>query len=257
MANYPTATYSPSAVTNGDIIDASRDNAQDAEITAVENALLTGLAHGLTISTGGLTVSTGSVNVGGPSSLATLQVNGASTFTTVQAGASTVTTLQVTGASSFTGAVTFATRPVAPMPDLAFLTGSTSPFANNSSGGVFWPTQNALTNSSLHSTATNADRVSPQSTGAWMWTMALTLSTGFAEPSTGTVTVVVKDSSGGIVDFGRFATAGGKAPTAMASGGKRFDSLAANPYVRAVLIQTGGSTASLDASRSFLKFYKL
>lgn len=93
---YPSGVYSATPVSNGQIIDASRDNAQDAELTALSNGLLNGIAHAVTVSTGGLTVSTGSVNIGGPSSLATVHVNGASTFV---------------GAVTFSSGVTFSAAP--------------------------------------------------------------------------------------------------------------------------------------------------
>jgi hypothetical protein len=251
MATYPGGTYAPASKSNGQVIQPSFFNDPEAEITAIEDALRNGLPHGLTISTGGLTVSTGSVNIGGPSSLVSLSVSGGSTLGTVQAGASTVASLSVAGAS------TFAARPTMPPPDIVLLTGSTSQFANNSSGGVLWPTQTFAGNSSVHSTGTNPDRVAPQSTGVWAFSVTLTLSTGFAEPSTGTVDAIVKDSSGTVVGFGRFATAGGKAPSANADAYKRFDTIAASPYLRAVCVQRGGSTASLDGTRSFVRFYKL
>lgn len=80
MASYPTSIFSPAAKNTGDTIQASHVGNLDAEVTAIETGLETGLQHTLTVSTGGLTVSTGSVNIGGPSSLATLSVTGGSTF---------------------------------------------------------------------------------------------------------------------------------------------------------------------------------
>src|SRR5690349_10471036 len=51
MATYPSGTYAPTPVANGGVIDAGRDNAQDAEITAIENELRTGITHPVTFST--------------------------------------------------------------------------------------------------------------------------------------------------------------------------------------------------------------
>lgn len=244
---YPSSPYSVTPVSNGQTIDASRDNAQDAELTALTGAVLSGFAHALTVSTGGLTVSTGSVNVGGPSSLTTLQVNGGSTFV---------------GSVTFSSLVTFSTglteRPEMPPPQLVLLTGSTSQFANGSSGGVSWPTQSAITNSSMHSTGSNPDRVIPQSTGVFALSVSLTLSTAFADPSSGALDISIKDSSGGLVDFQRqIGSAGGRAPSVAAFGMKHIDTIAAGPYLRVVLVQRGGSTHSLDGARSFLRCYKL
>lgn len=56
MADYPGTTFTPTTKTTGDTIAASHVNALQAEVTAIEAALLTtGLAHALTI-TGLLTV---------------------------------------------------------------------------------------------------------------------------------------------------------------------------------------------------------
>src|SRR5687767_2599647 len=99
MASYPTGVFSPAAKSGGQTIQAAHVNDLDGEVVAVESALLNGIAHAVVISTGGLTLSTGSFNAAGPSSLATLQVNGTSTFAgkvTLSSGA------QVVGNSSVT-----------------------------------------------------------------------------------------------------------------------------------------------------------
>jgi hypothetical protein len=103
VATYPTGIYAPASKSNGQTIQASFFNDPEAEITAIEDALKNGIAHAvtvngaLTVSTGGVTVSTGSVNIAGPSSLATLQVN----------GGSTLTALRVTSTVTFDSSVTF------------------------------------------------------------------------------------------------------------------------------------------------------
>lgn len=104
MANYPSGVYAPAAKSNGQVIQASFFNDPDSEIGAIESGLLNGLQHGLTVSTGGLTVSTGSVNISGPSSLATLQVNGGSTFggdVTFSAGVALPSTFAVARGNTF------------------------------------------------------------------------------------------------------------------------------------------------------------
>ncbi len=252
---YPTGVYAPATKVNGQVIQPAFFNDPEAEIVAVENALLNGLPHGLTISTGGLAVSTGSVNIGGPSSLATLQVNGASTFSSAVAfnGAVTFST-----GVTFSTLVTFHPAQTIGSPDLTVLTGSTSQFANGSSGGVMWPTQTVLTNSSAHSTATDPDRLAPQSTGAYQLQVTIAMAAPFADPSTGTIDLIIKDSSGGRVDFNRVnGSAGGRAPSITGFGIKRFDTVGSTNYLRVVLTQRGGSTASLDGTGSFLRFYKL
>ena len=117
MATYPSGVYAPVSKSAGQTIQASFFNDPEAEITAVEDALRNGITHAvsiagaLTVSTGGLTVSTGSVNLGGPSSLATLQVNGGSTLTTLHVTSSATLAGGVTlsGGSTFSGPATFST----------------------------------------------------------------------------------------------------------------------------------------------------
>lgn len=257
MAAYPSGVYAPASKSAGQVIQAGFFNDPDAEIVAVETGLVNGLAHPLVLTSTFGAVIGGNLSVAGASTLTTLQA-GASTVTTLSAGASTVTTLQVSGVSTFTGAVTFAVRPVLPPPDLALLTGSTSQFASGSSGGVSWPTQALLTNSSLHSTGTNPDRLSPQSTGVYALSVSVSLAAQFADPSTGTIDISIKDSSGARVEFVRVnGSAGGRPPSITGFGMKHFDTLAASPYLRIALLQRGGSTASLDSTLSFLRFYKL
>ena len=79
MASYPTGIKSFTAKAAGQTIDPAHPNDIQDEVTAIETGLLSGVAHLLTLNAG-LTVSTGSVNVGGPSSVTTLQVNSGSTF---------------------------------------------------------------------------------------------------------------------------------------------------------------------------------
>jgi hypothetical protein len=86
VATYPSGVFTVPTRVIGQTIQASWFNDPNAEVTAIEDALKNGITHpvtiagAVTISTGGLTVSTGSVNISGPSSVATLQVNGNSTF---------------------------------------------------------------------------------------------------------------------------------------------------------------------------------
>lgn len=57
MANYPTGVFAPAAKTAGQTIDAAHINDLQDEVVAIENALLNGVAHNLTLnSTGVLTV---------------------------------------------------------------------------------------------------------------------------------------------------------------------------------------------------------
>jgi hypothetical protein len=177
MAVYPTGTYSPSPVSAGQTITASRENAQDAEITAVQDGLRSGLQHALTISTGGLTVSTGSVNIGGPSSVATLQVNGTSTFTGAATFSSNVSvggTLTITSGLDAT-----ITRRV---PTCKVTHGSTQSLLNATWTGLSWNTE-IEDSTGMHSTAANSSRIALNSAGVWLIGGAAAFSIG-TNPST-------------------------------------------------------------------------
>lgn len=101
MANYPTGIFAPAAKNTGDVIQAAHVTDLEAEVIAIENALLNGVPHPVTLSSG-LQVSTGATVLGG-----TLSVAGASTVAALTAGASTLASLDVAGNSTFHGPVTF------------------------------------------------------------------------------------------------------------------------------------------------------
>ena len=175
MATYPGGVYSPAAKSNGQVIQAAFFNDPDAEITAVENALLNGIAHAVTISTGGLTVSTGGLRVGGPSTMQELTA-GASTLASAvvtgafSAGASTLTTLQagnstVTGDLTVTGTLTAGTFSAAAIA-VRLTHSANQAVANGAWTGLNWDTE-TQDSTALHSTAVNSSRISLTSSGWW------------------------------------------------------------------------------------------
>jgi hypothetical protein len=244
MADFPTTPHTFTNFANGATTDAAQVTDIYAEVEAIEDGYLNATAR------------LNSSN----STLANLSVPGGSTLNTLTAGASTLATLQVTGNSTLTGNVTITgtlTAPALAPTNYAIVTGSTSQFANGSSGSVSWPTQSAVA-SSVHSTGTNPDRFFPQSTGLYALSVSVTLAGPFADPSTGVIDLSVKDSSGTLVGFTRTnGSAGGRAPSASVIGAKRFDSVGATPYLRVALLQRSGSTASVDGTLSFARFYRL
>ena len=288
MANYPTSVFSPSARSNGQVIDASHVNDLQGEVTAIEGGLLNGTARlnssnstlaNLSV-TGGSTLATLNVTGGstfaavvlGASTLGSLSVTGASTVTTLQAGASTLTSLSVSGASTLSqlevtggstlgtlvvsGASTFVVRPIAPPPDAvgAIGTGAIN-LTNDSTLAVLWMGQEFVTNSSMHSTAANQSLVVPQSTGIWAFNLAITLNASLAG-STSSLLVVVEDSSGGVLARGMMTGVSDVGPSvATVSGMKRFDVTGGS--VRAVVKARSSDTHSIAVGGSFLQVYKL
>lgn len=175
MATYPNGVYAPSAKASGNTIQASFFNDPEAEITAIEDGLKNGLQHGLTINTGGLTVSTGSVNIGGPSSLATLSVSGGSTLASLHVtstssfGSSvTVASLGVTGNAVIAGSLTVGGVAITGQPGVRVERDAQQVLTSADWTGINW-TVHSYDASGLHSTTTNSSRVNLTSSGVWVF----------------------------------------------------------------------------------------
>lgn len=170
MATYPTGVYAPSVKSAGQTIQASFFNDPDAEITAVEDALKNGIAHAITISAGGLTVSTGSVNIGGPSSLATLSVSGGSTMAAmrVTSTASFDSSVTFAGNITVTGVVTAGGYNAFDVPRVRVSHSTTQALTASAWVGLSWDTE-TYDSTGLHSTASNSSQLSfANSTGVFM-----------------------------------------------------------------------------------------
>ena len=151
---------------------------------------------------------------------------------------STVATLSVTGGS------TFASRPVMPPPDSARAQlDAIQEIASGSSVGVSWTNTLFETNSSLHSTGTNPDRLTPQSTGVYLFMTSLLIRTGAS------LEVSIKDSSG--LTLARSYSSGlAHAVTTI----KRFDEVGG--YCR-VQVNSVGSTNGISTGFSNFGMAKL
>lgn len=169
MATYPGSVFAPATINNGDVIDAGTENTQNAEITAIEDALKNGIPHALTISTGGVTVSTGGLRVGGPSTLAALTA-AASTLATLQAGNSTVTgTLDISGNATVGGTLTVGGIQVGGrQPSAKVSLAAATVSINSATWTAFNWTVNDHDSTSLHSTTTNSSRINLTSSGLWL-----------------------------------------------------------------------------------------
>lgn len=174
MATYPTGVFAPTSKNAGDTIQPSHINDVQAEITAVEDALKNGIAHGLTIggattiSTGGLTVSTGSVNITAPSSLATLNVTGGSTLASLHVASTASFDSSVTVASmTVTGALTVGTLTQS-IPSVRLSLAADLQFTSGTELSPNWTVQE-WTVGGMHSTTTNSSRITfAHSTGLYV-----------------------------------------------------------------------------------------
>lgn len=167
MASFPTSVFSPSARSNGQVIDASHVNDLQGEVTAIEDGFRNATAPlnssrstlaSLSV-TGNSTVA--ALNAGN-STLANLSVTGGSTFGAMTLGASTLASLSVSGAS------TFAVIPVIPrMPYCAVRMSADLNLTNGSDVGINWDVENADADG-LHSTTSNSSIVTLTSSGVWL-----------------------------------------------------------------------------------------
>ena len=162
---------------------------------------------------------------------------------------STVNTLSVSSNS------TFAYRPTMPPPEGVRVTGCTSALANNTTNALTWPSQLYAINSSMHSTGTNPERFTPQTTGVFAMDVAVQLQTG-AAVSTAYLQLEIEDSSGGLVGRTNIQGFGGTvAPIARVTGTKRFDVVGG--WLRVIGLQASGSSHSGFGTASLCEVRKL
>ena len=235
MASYPTSVKSFTTKLDGpgNPINAAHVNDLQDEVNAIEAGLLNGTAR---------------LNAAG-STLASLSVTGNSTVVALQAGNCTVTNLQITGASSF------ATRPVFVPPDAArvFLE-SSGAIASSAASTLAFTAQDVLTNSTIHSTSANPERLTPQSTGLYLFLAQL----GHSAPTGASiVTFSIRDSSVAIIGA-QSAQSLTVAGNINVSGVKRFDALGG--YATCLFQNiSGGSTFSYSTGigQSWFSMVKL
>lgn len=150
---------------------------------------------------------------------------------------STLATLSVSGAS------TFAARPFTPPPQMAVVYQESSLAVSSVASTQTWTAQLILTNSSMHSTTTNPERLIPQSTGVYHAQAQYAL--GGVTDTDVLAQITIEDSSQTPVAISRLmATTVVSGYTFLASGYKRFD--AVGGYLTARFTR-GASTMSLSS----------
>lgn len=220
MAVFPGAvkTFTSKSDGAGNKIFAAHINDLQDEVNAIENTLL---------------------NAAGPLSLSSL----------------TAATLAVTGASSFAGAATFVVRPTTPPPEAARVyLGAAIDMGTSVTSTMIYLGEEFKTNSSIHSTSANPERLTPQSTGIYLFTAQVALA---GVPSAeSTISLTILDSSGG--QIARQFTITKQGTYVNASGLKRFDAVGGYGIV-VVGNQGGGSTMSIssNADRNWFSMTKL
>ena len=264
MASFPTAAITFATRSNGQTIDASHVNTLQDEVAAMESGYLDATAR---LNSSNSTIANLSVPGGstftGPatfSTVATFSTKIAPASTTVMIGDSTTAFKEVHCSSLYVAGVAFSISAT-----YLRVSGSTSQYAAGSSGIVAWPTQDIISNSSLHSTGTNPERFTPQTTGVYVLTANLMLSTVTGTVSTGNLLAEIWDSSAGLVARQRVlipeagtGPAGGGGASVLVSGMKRFDDLAGSTQWLRITVTNGrGSTNSLHGTYSDALFFKV
>lgn len=170
MATYPASIYAPASKSAGQTVTANLFNDPDAEITAIQTGLKTGIQHavtiaqgGLTVSSGGITLSTGSLSISGPSSLATLQVNAESTFVGPVSFSTNVT---IASSLTVTGNLTVVGSFLATVPAVRVTHSATQNVNPSAWTGLNWDTEDFDT-ANMHSTAANSSRLTFTSSGIY------------------------------------------------------------------------------------------
>lgn len=245
MASFPTSVKTFAARSNGQTIDAAHVGDLQDEVNAIEDGFLNGTAR---LNSSHSTVV--ALSVAGGSTLATLRVGSTASF------ASSVT---------FEGNVTVSGALIATVvnpPDAVRLAlNAKVDITHNTTLAISWSTAHFATNSSIHSTTTNPERMTPQSTG--IYAIQVTIAGNNNSGSSASLEVAIEDSSATVIGVGRGNIAGGSGPSGFPSASafalKRFDSITGSTqWVRAVVKQLdAGSTQSLDSTRTCCHFWKL
>ena len=156
---------------------------------------------------------------------------------------STVATLQA-------GASTFSVRPVEPPPNaVKVFRQSTVTLGSSAESTISFTEQEFRTNSSMHSTGTNPERLTPQSTGIYLIAAQLVV----LSTEAGHRGAAIRDSSASLVASAQ-VTASSRANSIHVTGLKQFDALGG--YVVCVAEAVGASTNSLS-TQSWFAMYKL
>lgn len=263
MPSFPTSVFAPPSRSAGQTVQPAHMNDAQDELNAIEGGYLNGTARlnssastlaslsvagGSTLA-GRLAVSSG-LSVAGNSTLGSSVTLGTIPYVFPSSGGSTGQVLTCVSTSGST--MTLEWRASAgggstAVPDaVKGMRETILEIATGSSVGIAWTEQTFITNSSMHSTATNPTRLTPQSTGIYLVTVFVnfrTLTGSFYD-------IRIKDSSNAIIGWGTSSLAHNLLNL---STYKRFDELGG--YVR-VSAEVGGTTNALS-TRTWATMVKL
>lgn len=224
-ASYPTSVKVFTGRSNGQVIDASHVNDLQDEVNAIEDGIINGTAH--------------------------LQSSNSTLTNLNVTGGSTLVNLQVTNSS-------FSVRPVTVPPNMAYVfRDAVQDFASSANSTILWIAENYVQNSSMHSTGTNPERLTPQSTGFY----AFNAEVGLSSPSTSVmITLFLMDSSNAAIAGGtqfNSSVSGGGALTMQIAGFKRYDALGGFATLRVNAVHTSTLSASSGVGTTWGTMVKL
>lgn len=235
MPSYPTGVFSPTNKSAGQTIQHTHINDVQDEIVAIESGLLTGSAR---LNSSHSTLA--ALSVTGGSTLAGALTLGAGIASTVSFASSATFSAGVT----FNGPLLFVAPPEAAQVELETAT----QIPVGATVVINWDRPVFKTNSSMHSSGTNPDRLIPQSSGVYHFS----LNVRFLTEAGRECQIIVKDSSGTRVADALFESSG--AHTVLTEGLKYFNSVAGSTqYLRCVAFN-GTSTNSLSTDAALTKF---
>lgn len=248
MASFPSAVKSFASRSNGQTIDAGHVGDIQDEVNAIEDGYLNGTAR---LNSSNSTVA--NLSVTGKSTLASTLTIGTIPYAFPSSGGSTGHVLTCVSTSGSTMGLEWRS-PSASTPDaVRVFLDAAQEFGAASSGAILWTGQSFITNSSMHSTATNPSHLRPQSSGVYLFTCNVHL-TGAA--STRAVLDIL-DSSGGVLAYDDKRVPSGGTFSLSGSGLKYFDSVVGSTqWIRSRLFVVG-STARVAVSGSFCSLNKL
>ena len=232
MPSFPGAVFSAGTRSAGQTIGSAHMNAVQDELNAITDGYLNATAR---LNSSASTLA--SLDVNGNSTLASSVTFGSIPYVMPSSGGSTGEALTCISTSGSTMTLEWRAAAAATPDAVKVFLQDVQQFAAGGSTSVSWLAQDFITNSSLHSTATTPDRLTPQSTGVY-WAY---VQTQVPAPSA-TMELYLEDSSGTFIAQGRSS---GTAADVFLSAGtlKRFDVVGG--YLR-VIFASGGSTNRLS-----------
>ena len=238
MPSFPGSVFSAADRSAGQVIASAHMNAVQDELNAITDGYINGTAR----------LNSSNLSVRGNSTLASTIVFGTIPYVLPSSGGSTGQVLTCVSTSGSTMGLEW--RANASAEAIRLQLDAALDIANNTTLAVPWTNQIYAINSSLHSTATNPSRITPQSTGLFRCDLTTLWRSNNASTQ---YNCVVEDSSGGII--ASFTQKIGNSVSVTAAGTKRYD--VTGGYVRVVLRAVGDTNSVTASNETYFEMVKV